>query len=417
MSTIQKLKQEEIKDYIDIVVNAYPGIMEQTDAFKENMEQVTIGIQENNPNVDFYGIFRDSKLVGGMRFHYLTMNLFNKMIQIGGVGQVAVDLLHKKEKVAKDMIEFFLQFYKNKKIPIVALYPFRPDFYKKLGFGYGTKKYEYSIEPLSFPNGRAKQHLQFIKEEEKQLLLDCINRYASKTHGMMEKTEREVNMWFSQPGNKVVGYKSDKGLEGYMVFTYKKASDKNFVFNDLVIKEFVYENREAFLELSTFVHTQADQFNRVHFTTQEEDFYFALADPRNETNHLIPVVFHESHKTGVGLMYRVVDVPEMFNQLSEHRFGSLNCKVKFTIDDNLIVGNNKSFVVHFIEGKAELQESDDFEVEIQMDISDFSSLLMNSVNLKSLYHYSLIKVSDERYVDMLTNAFSSSQKPVCMSTF
>lgn len=417
MSMIKKLELVEIKDFISIVATAYPGSMEQTNEFKETMEKMLIEIQENDSNVDIYGAFRDSKLLGGMRIHHLTMNLYNKMIAIGGVGLVAVDLLHKKEKVAKDIIEYFLQFFKDKNTPIVALYPFRPDFYKKMGFGYGTKIYQYSIEPLNFPKGPSKKHIQFITEEDKHLLLDCMNRYVEKTHGMIGKTERELSSMFRRAENKVVGYKTKKGVEGYIVFSFKKVSDNNFILNDLVIKELVFENRAAFLELATFLHSQADQFNRIHYTTQEEDFYYALIDPRNGTNNLIPAVFHESHKTGVGLMYRVVNVVEMFKQLSEHRFASLTCTVKFTISDNLIEANNKSHVIQFENGMASMQNSEDHDVEIHIGIAEFSSLIMNSVNMKSLYNYGLIDISNERYIDLLSNAFKTTQKPICMTPF
>ncbi len=46
--------------------------------------------------------------------------------------------------------------------------------------------------------------------------------------------------------------------------------------NDLVVKKFIYESREALMELMTFLHTQLDQVNDVILNTQEEYFHYLL---------------------------------------------------------------------------------------------------------------------------------------------
>jgi len=53
--------------------------------------------------VHFYGYYNDkNELVGGMRIHDYQMYFNNrKKLRAGGIGLVAVDLLHKKEKIAK----------------------------------------------------------------------------------------------------------------------------------------------------------------------------------------------------------------------------------------------------------------------------------------------------------------------------
>lgn len=34
---------------------------------------------------------------------------------------------------------FYLRHYRERGTPLTALYPFRPDFYRSMGFGFGTK--------------------------------------------------------------------------------------------------------------------------------------------------------------------------------------------------------------------------------------------------------------------------------------
>lgn len=163
MRIVKKLMQEEeIIKYVNIVMAAYPGVVEASQQTKERLRSVFTHNMSNEPSINYYGLWEDNDLLGCMRVHDFEMNFFSKIIPVGGVGQVAVDLLHKKERVAKELIDYFYQIFLQKNVHIVALYPFRPDFYKKMGFGYGPTMHQYLIEPSSFPKGPTKQHLKYL---------------------------------------------------------------------------------------------------------------------------------------------------------------------------------------------------------------------------------------------------------------
>lgn len=133
-----------------------------------------------------------------------------------------------------------------------------------MGFGYGPKMHQYSVEPLSFPKGATKKHLTFFK------------------------TESEFASIFNNPQNYIIAVEKEDSIQGYMVFSFSKQSETNFLLNNLVIKEWIYETPEALLEFSTVFNSQVDQVNRIEWNTQEENIHFFLGDFRNGTNHLIP---------------------------------------------------------------------------------------------------------------------------------
>lgn len=54
--------------------------------------------------------------------------------------------------------------------------------------------------------------------------------------------------------------------------------------------------------------------NRIEWNTQEENIYLFLGDIRNGTNHLIPG-YHASAVSGVGLMYRIINVQGFLGSL------------------------------------------------------------------------------------------------------
>ena len=116
-------------------------------------------------------------------------------------------------------------------------------------------------------------------------------------------------------------------------------------------------------------------------------------------------------------MYRVINIPKLFEDLKDHNFNNINCKIKLTILDNLIPETQGSYVVHFNNGNSSIVENDDYDVELTMDIADFSSLITCATDMKSLYRYGRVMLSDASYLNTLNVLFSSDEKPLCMTDF
>lgn len=418
MSEIRKLTVAELKEFVEIFTNAYPGAMKnRTPEFKETILSRLIERQTEDSSIDFFGLFRENQLLGGMRIHDYQMNLFSKIIPIGGVGQVAVDLLHKKEKVAKELIDAFINMFLEKEVNIVALYPFRPDFYKKMGFGYGPKIHQYQFTPESFPKSNSKFGLKYLTVGDKAEVNKCYTKYMKTTHGMFLKTEFELDAMFKNPDNILIGFEEDHQIKGYIVFAFEKKSQTNFVHNDLIIKELIYETPETLLQLCNFLHTQADQINRVIWNTQEENAHFLTEDPRNGSHNLIPSVYHESNTSGVGLMYRVINVKGIFEDLKDHNFNLVNAKLKLKIIDSLLPQNNLELILQAEDGWVKLVENGDYEVEVSLDVSDFSSLLMGAVTFKELYFFGKAKLSHHSEWVKMNQLFAVTEKPRCITAF
>lgn len=97
--------------------------------------------------VQYAGTWRDDKPVGTMRLHSFEMNVHGVVMPAVGVGNVAVDLRHKKEHVAKDLMEYHHKHYRVSGAPMALLWPFQPDFYRNMGYGYGRKMNKYAMKP------------------------------------------------------------------------------------------------------------------------------------------------------------------------------------------------------------------------------------------------------------------------------
>ncbi|MBN1889495.1 MAG: GNAT family N-acetyltransferase [Thermoflexales bacterium] len=423
MNTIRQLSEADFDDLIPVLANAYPAFIQLVSEqdrikFKERLKA-----QDADPIVDFYGLYRKRKLLGTMRFFDFTMQLLSTKARVAGLGGVAVDLAHKKEKVARDMVAYFLRHHREKGICLAALYPFRPDFYKKMGFGYGAKMNRYQVKPASLPKNGRKERARFLRPDDKAALLACYNRCLAKTHGLIEKSAYDAQRIFEDAENRLIGYVEGEQLSGYLILAFQHVRD-NPDRNDILVKELVYENQAAVLGLLTFLHTQADQFEHVIFELQDDNFHYLLNDPRNDSGNRIAHLSQECNTQGLGIMYRLIDTAGAFKLLAAHNFGGQSCRLKLTVRDDFLPENEGSTLVHFENGLPCLaagehadNDADNHEVEICLDIADFSSLLMGAVDFKSLCRYGLASISNASYTDTVNRIFLTEQKPVCMTLF
>jgi len=121
-STIKKLSHKDLSDFWEIVTLA------GSEGYNPNHKKPRIEwfkkLMDEWENFGYYGAFRENKLCGGMAICDYQLNLRSSIINISGVGMVHTDMLHKKEKICKDMMLYFIESnqIKNTNILFLSLY-------------------------------------------------------------------------------------------------------------------------------------------------------------------------------------------------------------------------------------------------------------------------------------------------------
>lgn len=407
--------EQEFRTYVRICLNAYPSMTLPVDQLTERL----MDTQKNDNASNYYGAFEDDLLVGGMRLLDFKLNYHGQMIDASGVGMVAVDLLQKKKGLAKDLINYYLDHYEQRDNYLALLYPFRPDFYYRMGFGYGTKMNQYDFCPASLPKGRVKGQLTYLKDEHKTMLKEFYNRHAQGVHGLCLKSDYEIESLFKAhaDNNTLVGYQEDGALLGYLAFGFKKAHDNNFVRNNLAVREWMWNSPVGFAGLARFLHIQADQIERIVFNTQDEDFHFALSDVRHSSFNMIPSVYHQSNITGVGVMYRITNFTAFMGATAGRNFNGMDMNLSVQIQDTFRPENAGQYYLSFQGGQAYLSPVPLHEgVSLGIDIADLSSLLMGSVDFAALHRLGRVDVDASRVED-LNALFRVERKPQCITAF
>jgi len=142
-----------------------------------------------------------------------------------------------------------------------------------------------------------------------------------------------------------------------------------------------------------------------------------LGDICNGTNHLIPSVYHASAVSGVGLMYRIINVRGFFEELTTHNFNGQTLTFKLTVNDSLLAENNQQIVIEAIDGNIKISNSTNYDVEMVIDIAELSSLIIGVVTVQELLMLSKVKISDGQYVQSLHHFFFVPDKPTCITAF
>ena len=398
--------EKHFKLFTEISSRCYPGMKLTTEQAKQRFEE-GLKSKQNWENINYIGLVEDHILKAGYASYDFSMNIYQNWLPAKGIGLVAVDLPYKKQGLAKKLINNFIQSAVKDKQPLVFLYPFRPDFYKKMGFGYGTKMNTYKFRPDQLPNFQITKGFLFPTMDQ---IRDCYHYWADKTHGACMKRDYEWEGYFDRQDVHCIGFEESGQLTGYIFYTFKNKEGDNFLQNDLHIIEYVFTNENSLRALLSFLHNQKDQIRHIYFPTQEESMEYLFDDPRSVNETLIYSIYHETNQQGVGVMYRIVDIPLFFSLLEDYSFGEHDITIRWQITDTLLYDGATSVTVQFKDGHPNVNSPSDPDVTIYIDISDFSSLMMGVVSLERLVWLQRVELSDRKKLTICNDMFSGSDE-------
>jgi predicted acetyltransferase len=442
---------EELTEFARISNNAYPAFVQPVATMVERLRDLV----KKDRRSTLWGAIEGERIVGVMRTLDFDFNYCGTIVPAGGVGGVAVDLAHKKRGVARDMVTYFLDRCEERGEYLAYLYPFRPDFYYQMGFGYGPKTYQFSFRPASVPATRAavRAHgLSHLTAEDLPLMEEFSARSLRRQHGYCLKTTWELEgiiRRFAETRT-LVGFKKDGRLLGYMAFSFKAAHESNFVKNNMIIAEWVWDGQEALAAFCGFLRGQADQINRIILNTHKGDFFYLLEDVRNGTDNFVPLGAHETATAGVGVMYRLVSVSKLLAATGYRDYGGATARVTLRVEDTFRPANARTYDLVFEAGRLRVDGGEAGSsldcgggascgctvnpalaggvtvrgvtrraaaIDLEVDITELASLLMGCVEVETLHRLGRLTVTDEAALPVLDTIFRPRQRPECITPF
>lgn len=415
MRTIRKLDRSHLEDYHRITVNAYPqGKDLSPEGVRAYFEEVG-ALMDKDREVHFFGLFEGEDLRGVMRVFDFQVNLFGRVQPMAGLGFLAVDLAHKKRKIARDLIDYFEAHALKRGIPLAVLLPFRPDFYKTMGYGLGGKYSFYEVPPSRLPSYGGGGQVLEVDKSDLAGVLACQRRLVEKTHGLAYKLEGEVRDWVDDEDLKIFAHYWEGEICAYLAFSFEPGPSGNYFDNDLKVREMAYLDPDSFLALMGFLRTQADQVKRVIIGTGDPYFHLALDDPTRPGGAYEDFGLLEANSQYVGAMYKVLDVHQALGAYDYRDFNGADLSLSLLIEDEL-AGQTQEVNLVLEGGRASLVQERQ-KLTIGIKLADLSSLYMGATTPSALYRLGRLGLDDEGALADLDRAFYLPRPPVFNSDF
>ncbi len=414
---IKPLKPSDMNAYIDIYLNAYPAGKDISKQCYEKYYNRNMQSLLEYDNVNFFGLFEDDELVSIMKLIDFDINLFGQMNKATGLMSLAVHSLHKKKGVARDMVKFFEEYTVSSGGLCSMLLPFRIEYYRKMGYGYGTKLDEYRIPTLQLPNLKDVSKLRLIKKDEIEKVVSCYSNFVSNYHGAVYKFEEEIREMSEDDETRRIGYFEDDELKGYVAFSFKRDSEINYTLNSIVVSELIYIDATVLKQLLAGLRMQTDLAQNVVIRTGEADFYHVFASPEDTSGNYINYGFIQTNISAVGNMYKIPDIKNFIEKTNYRKFPTEDIKISFNVYDEF-KNEDIKFAIRFTPDISKEHsywsfESDvaNFEIEIKMNLSDLSSLFMGSVDFSPMIRFGIAEISDKDFTDKIDRLFHLNQRP------
>ncbi len=400
--TVRPIKASEFEAFARISQTAYPGFY--TDSKQDRIKAIEkIETYDRMYDLTHIGAFKENQLVGCMRFYVFEMHFHGARIQASGIGSVGVDLLHKKQHIAQAMIEYAHTRSLELGIPLTTLYPFDAGFYKNFGYGIGAPLYTYQVNPAHFKDFGIREGLNYQVEANFDALQACFNRYVDNHHGMMLKSSVDKFRINTLEKGRVLTFTEGDTITGYMVFMQENHAAQNFLRQKMILTEWIYNTPKALQAFSSFLHTQKDQVEYVEFFTFEPQFYQLLNNIQYVSDPVMKeLISHKASEVSLGMMHRALDCGELIEIIEQQVPENIVFNITYPRTQEM---ESVEINVGYLE-----------RLEIDMPIDSFSSWIMGSVTLETLYMQGQLQSTRPEKLPELDKKFAL-KSPRCFNKF
>nr|WP_281251614.1 sterol carrier protein domain-containing protein [Virgibacillus phasianinus] len=88
------------------------------------------------------------------------------------------------------------------------------------------------------------------------------------------------------------------------------------------------------------------------------------------------------------------------------------------MEDDFFPRNSLPFILDIKEGRiVDIKEDGPADVELRMNIAEFSSLMMGVDNANSYLKWGLMEISDVSYIKVINSLFQTDSKPMITKAF
>lgn len=335
---IRHAERRDIPGLAELWTRAFPG--ERT-------------VEQRQAHLETGGVFggietawlaeRAGRMVGAFRAYALTQHMHGGTYRMMGLAAVAVDETARRRGVGRELCLHAIRVARERGDVLSVLYPFRPAFYRTLGWGTVGELHTYRFRPESLPSydpGAVRR----VGNDDNAGIAACYARFAQRTNGPLQRTAR---IWRHHlNGNGLHAYVTgEEGITGYLLVRFGRSGSPDE--RPLYVRELIATDQDACRSLLGWVSAQRDAWRVIVYeAAPDEHFVHRLSEPRPPGFHSTRNLWAPVARVARGPMLRILDVPRVFEQ--RKRWGPA-APVRFGLElsDPLVPENTGSFDIEY----------------------------------------------------------------------
>lgn len=254
----------------------------------------------------------DDVLLGACRLIPCRQILVGSDISMLGLAAVAVSPGARRRGVASELCRRALAEGVSRGHLASVLFPFRPAFYRRLGWGLVGELQSFRFLPESLPEA-GDPMVEPGGPADEPAVAACYERVARGSNGLLIRDEVLWRKHLEAPATQLLVARVAGGIGGYLLARYgrKRTSDRG----TLHVRELVAEDEAAYGRLLGWISAQRDVWRRVRYdASPDENFAHRLADPRPPGYRPARHLWAESARVIRGPMLRILDVRAAIEQ-------------------------------------------------------------------------------------------------------
>lgn len=291
---IRYARPDDVEEIATLWCEAFPG----SRSMAERMRMLETGGQYGG--IETVLVARDpaGRLAGACKIYRMTQHLAGVAFPMMGLAAVAVSPFARRRGLGAALCSAALHEARARGDALSSLYPFRPSYYQRLGWGLAGRMLRHRFRTDALPDyeeGRSVRPARL--PDDADAIADCYGRVAARSNGLLLRDRRiwayrlsgqelgvrpvdeEAALGGKRGGRDRIAVCDDGGVRGYIIVRSSPARSPDEA--SLAVRELIAEDESAYRALLGHVAAQRDQWPRgLHYARPEEGFGDRLSDPR-----------------------------------------------------------------------------------------------------------------------------------------
>ncbi len=387
---------EDIEAVSDLHFHSFPDVRSRAERARQFADGLYGGVESSRV------MQRGRSMVASMRLYAMQQWVHGHKLPVLGVASVAVAPEHRRHGYAREIMRHALREGFERGDVASLLYPFRPSFYRNMGYAMAGTVHQFDVRPESLPLFAERDLVRRARPGDVSAMTACYNAFAEATNGQLARSDQQISRMIGpELGATFVCESASGEIEGYLVMRYGFEAEPWARKAEVI--ERVWTTQSAYRGILGFLASMGDQWGQIILRAHpNETLENLLSDPRPPDYRHVKSLWFPVARQLKGTMFRILNVVEA---LKRRRYGPANVTFTISVEDPYLEENSGVFTVKIADGKAEVRLGAAGE-DLKVGIATLSSMFVGELAPSRAASIGELKVRDSQLLPVLDLAFS-----------